>query len=535
MKRIHALGLALLFTAMSATSALALTANHGYTVQLFTLSATGQQTPVEQMDATTDANGKLNFQFSNVPDTGTAPFLMVQIVDSSNQQMVRQTLVPAPKADQQMQMGVNEVSYRQTQAALQAMQTASSSNQALEAMFPLTMIPTGAISSGDAGNFGTAADSAASTFHNYLTQHGVTAGQMTSFQNGMVEAMRTFAADNRNVVNQTDPGTAAGLYGRAGTQFMAAMFQAGDTAGIDPALLAAAFDHAGQAIDNSSALGTIPAGAIAAMHGTYSAGAQQRQLLAQMSRYARAMPVVGATPDQTQTFTTARTNVQDAMVTARQSFCRQAFADPATLPDPTTIDQALSSMETAMQDAFDTFNADTTATPAQIDSMLTLMAGGMSSGGMMGGGGMMDRSTLSGMGFGMMETDLGGASQNWTTMMVAASNLVPSVPGMTYTPDPAALTSQLDPANVPTAPDWSQIPDGSYKSLLMLQYDLMLVHLIDMQMAAGLTPPLTQADLASISAQDLANRAAIRQGLQGLSTTQVNALMAALSPPHLFL
>jgi hypothetical protein len=531
-KRIHALGLALLFTAISASSALALTANHGYIVQLSTLSATGQQAAVEQMNATTDANGRLNFQFTNVPDTGTAPFLMVQIMDTvgGQQQVVRQTLVPAPKADQQMQMGVNEVSYRQTQAALQAMQTAAAGGQMLGAMFPLTMIPTGAISSDDAGNFGTAAGTAAGTFHDYLTQNGVTAEQMTTFQNGMVDAMRTFAADNRSVVNQPDPGTAAGLYGQAGAQFMERMFQAGDTAGIDPALMAAAFDQAGQAIDNSPALGTIPAGTIAAMHGTYLAGAQQRQLLAQMSRYATAMPVVGAT--QTQTFTTARTNLQNAMVSARQNFGQQAFADPATLPNQTTIDQALNTMETAMQGAFGTFNTNTTASSTEIDSMLSVMAGGM---GNMMGGGMMTGSTLGGMGFGMMTTTLGGASQNWTTMMVAGSNLVPNVPGMTYTPDTANLTSQLYPANVPAAPDWTQLSGGPYKSMLQLQYDLMLVHLIDMQTAAGLTPPLIQTDLASIGAQDLANRAAIRQGLQGISDTQMDALMAALSPPHLFL
>jgi len=446
--------------------------------------------------------------------------------------VVRQTMVPAPTTGQQMQMGINDVTYRQTQAALQAMQTASAGGQTLGAMFPLTMIPTGGISASDAGNFGTLAGMAASTFRNYLMQNGVTADQMTAFQNGMVEAMRTFAADNRNIVNQTNPNTAAGFYGRAGAQFMAAMFQAGDTAGIDPVLMAAAFDQAGQAIDNSPALGTISAGAIAAMHGTYLAGAQQRQLLAQMSRYAAAMPVVGATPDQTQTFSTARTNLQNAMVTARQNFCQQAFADPTTLPDPTTVDQALSTMETAMQGAFGTFNTSTTASSTQIDSMLSVMAGGM--GGMMGGG-MMTGSTLGSMGFGMMETTLGGTSQNWNIMMVAASNLMPSVPGMTYTPDTANLASQLSPANVPTAPDWSQLPDGSYKSLLMLQYDLMLVHLVDMQMAAGLTPPLTQTELASIGAQDLANRAAIRQGLHGLSATQMNALMAALSPPHFIL
>jgi hypothetical protein len=536
MKRIHALCLALLFTVISATSALALTANHSYTVQLSTLSATGQQTEVEQMDATTDSNGKLDFQFSNVPDT--APFLMVQIMDTvgGQQQVVRQTLVPAPKADQQMQMGINDVSYRQTQAALQAMQTASAGGQTLGAMFPLTMIPTGAISSGDAGNFGTAAGTAAGTFRNYLMQDGVTAEQMTTFQNGMLDAMRTFAADNRNVVNQSDPVTAAGLYGRAGAQFMTGMLQAGDTAGIDPALMAAAFDQAGQSIENSPALGTIPAGAIPAMHATYSAGAQQRQLLAQMSRYATAMPVVGATSNQTQTFTTAMTNLQNAMVSARQNFGQQAFAqafaNPATLPNQTTIDQALITMETAMQGAFGTFNTNTTASSTQIDSMLSVMGGGM---GNMMGGGMMTGSTLGGMGFGMMQTTLGGPSQNWSIMMVTGSNLVPNVPGMTYIPDTANLTSQLDPANVPTALDWTQIPGGPYKSMLELQYDLMLVHLIDIQTVDGLTPPLTQADLATISAQDLANRVSIRQELQGLSAPQVNALMAALSPPHLFL
>ncbi len=86
MKKILALGLALFLSAFAANSALALTANHSYTVGLYTVSTTGQQTGVEQMDATTGANGKLSFQFTDVPDTGTAPFLMVQITDTSGGQ-----------------------------------------------------------------------------------------------------------------------------------------------------------------------------------------------------------------------------------------------------------------------------------------------------------------------------------------------------------------------------------------------------------------------------------------------------------------
>ncbi len=163
--------------------------------------------------------------------------------------------------------------------------------------------------------------------------------------------------------------------------------------------------------------------------------------------------------------------------------------------------------------------------------MLGTMAGHM---GNMMGGGMMSGSTLSGMGFGMVETTLGGTSRNWSIMMVAASNLASTVPDLVYAPVTADLTSQLSPENVPAAPDWSQVPEGPYRSLLELQYDLMLVHLIDVQAVDALTPPPTQDDLAAISARELANRALIRQGLKGLTDTQVDALMAALSPTHMF-
>ena len=432
-------------------------------------------------------------------------------------------------------MGINEVSYRQTQAALRAMQAASSTADAtLGAMFPLTMIPTGAISSDDAGDFGQAAGTAAATFRDYLAKNGVTAEQMSTFQDGLLRAMRTYTADNQAAVAQPDPGTAAGYYGRANAQFMAALIQAGEAAGIDPLLMTAAFDQAGQAIDNSPALTTLPAAEIDAMHAAMLAGARQGQLFAQMSRYAAAMPTVLASPDETQTFTSAMSALQDAMLAARQGFFQQAFADPTALPDPATLDQAQSTLEAAMQSAFDAFNTATTASTTQIDAMLGVIATGMggTGGGMMGGG-MLSGSTLAGMGFGMLPTTLDGTPQNWSTMMVAAGNLIPSVPDLAYTPDTADLAAQLPAAEVPAAPDWSQMPDGPYRSLLELQYDLMLVHLIDLRAVAGLTPPLTQDDLATVGAQDLANRQAIRQGVQGGSDAQLDALMAALSPPRM--
>jgi hypothetical protein len=528
------LSLALVFSVLTATSALALTANHPYTVQLHTVSDAGQSMLVEQMNSTSDANGKLHFQFSNVPDTDSAPFLMVQIMDTVNGQlqMVRQTLAPAPTAGEQMQMGVSEISHHQTQAALQAMQSGAGT-AALDAMFPLTMISSGAISDADADNLGLMAAAASVEFETYMTQSGVSVAQMTAFRTRLTDAMRTFASDCKLAVDATDPLLAANRYGRADSEFLQAMIAAGADAGIDPELLSAAFDQARVAMENAPGAMTLSSEAYAMLDGTFMAGHQQRQLQAQTRNYADAMEMFHADTGQSQAFTAARTALYEAMLQARQEY-QLIFSDPDNLPDQLTIDQAQADHEIAIQAAMDTFLLATEATDLQIETMLGEMANHMD-GGMMGGG-MMTGSTLAGLGFGMMQTTLTGTPQNWSTMMVAATNFLPSLTGMSYTPDTTNLTNQLaqlSPASMPTAPDLSLLPDGQDKSLLHLQYDLMLVRLIDMQMAANLTPPLTPSDLASISAVNLANRVAVRQGLQGLTEAQQRALMAAMSPMEL--
>jgi len=525
------LSMALLISVMTATSAMALTANHTYSVQLHSVSNAGQPMLVEQMNATSDANGKLNFQFSNVPDNESTPFLMVQIMDGGT--MVRQSLAPAPTAGQQMQMGVSEISHRQTQAALQAMMGATSTGEAaLRTMFPLTMIATGDMLDADADNFGQAAHDAATAFNDYLNANGTSATQMTNFHTGLAAAMRSFAAENKTAVDDTVSSSAAAKFGLANAQLMTTMMQAGSTAGIDPTLLVAAFDQAGQAMANSTALASLSPGQFAAMQANYMAGTQQRRMLGQMNGYAAAMQVVGASPTQTQALTTAMTSLQSTMQTARQTFYQQAFADPTILSTQTTIDAALGTMQMNMQNAFDTFTMDTTASPTQIGAMLGGMATNMN--GMMGGG-MMSGTTLMGLNLGMMQTTIGGGLQNWSTMMVAGTNLLPAVTGMGYTPVTSALTTQLtnlSPVSMPTAPDLSLLPAGPDKSLLQLHYDLMLVHLIDVQMAANLAP-LDQIGMADISATDLANRSLILQGLTGLTEVQKSALVNAMSPMHL--
>lgn len=537
MKIMITLGLALFLPLYAATSVLAFPANHNYSVQLSTIADNGQQMVVEQVNATSNADGKLTFHFNQVPDNHTAPFLLVEVMDPvSSMQVVRQAMVPAPAAGQALQLGVNETSHRQAQAAMRAFSAAGHAD-AGRAMFALMLVPGGAFSAADADIFGQLADDAATTFEARLIQAGVTAAEMDNFRSELMTAMQNLAVACRGAVQQINPALAAGMHGTATGQFMQAVIDAGNSAGIDPELMAGTFDQAGQVIDNSPLTGNLSLPAFDAMHTAFMVDGQQRQLHAEMRHYQDAMMVVGATVEQRQSFITAMTALQEALYQARYDF-QQIFADPTNLPDQATIDQARLTMETAMQTAFDTFHLATTATDLAVTGMLDGMAGQMTmmGGGMMGGG-MMTGSDLSGMGFGRWQVSPDGTSTNWSTMMVAAGNLLPQVPGMTYASNTAMLENQLAQlpplASPPVAPDWAQLSDGPSRDMLRLQYDLMLENLVMEQTMAGMTQPLTAADRASLTELHRSNLQAIYQGLSGLTAIRAGALMMAMTPPHL--
>ncbi|HKK00646.1 MAG TPA: hypothetical protein VJ955_00630, partial [Desulfuromonadales bacterium] len=253
---------------------------------------------------------------------------------------------------------------------------------------------------------------------------------------------------------------------------------------------------------------------------------------AEMNGYSAALSTLGATDS---TFTQQRSALQGAMTAAQENFFQNAFGGSAVAPVA-----ALNAMETNMQNAFSTFNTQTTASSTQVGSMFTDMTNTMNS--MMGSGGMGGSgSMMTGSG---LQSSLGSTIQNWSTMMVAAtlSHLVSNTANLAYTPYTSELNQQLAQAGgtVPSAPDWTSLPDGSYKSLLELRYDLMLVHLIDVQLVANATQQngsvaLTADQLAAISDTDLANRTAVFNGLQGLTAEQMNALTTALTPPQFLL
>lgn len=529
------LSLTLMISVLTITSALALSPNHPYTVQLQRVSDSGQQLLVEQMNATSDANGKLNFQFSNVPDIDSTPYLMVQIMDNVDGQLhlVRQNMVPAPTTGQQMQMGVSEISHRQTQAALSAMQSGNG-DAVLRVMFPLTMISSGAISDADADTLGMMADDAGMAFETYMTQANVGAAEMAAFRTELLTAMRSLTAACKLAVDETDPVLAANRRGEADGLFMQAMIEAGADAGIDPEQMAAAFDQARLTMEETApgAL-SLPQGAYAMFDGTFMAGQQLRQVQAQIRHYTDAMVMFSTDISQLHTFTAARDALHQAMLLARQDY-QQIFADPTNQPDQLTIDAAQTAFDVAMQSAMDAFASATTATDQQVGTMLSQMATQM--GGVMLGGGIMSGSDLMGMGFGQMMLVPGGTAQNWTTMMLTASSLPADVPALDYVPATSTLFLELESLqsspNLPVEPDWTALPNDANLSLLQLQFDLMLAHMIEQQMLTNLGMPPSVQNRVLFNDQHLTDQATIRQGLQGLTAGQERALMSAMSPIH---
>jgi hypothetical protein len=348
--------------------------------------------------------------------------------------------------------------------------------------------------------------------------------------------MRSYAAKMSQSVAATSQTAEASIRGDGIALFMNDMVNSGANAGIPVNFMHIGFDSAGSAAESASASSTINADVITAMKAIFRTGTQQRQEWAAMRGFSDSMPVMGATSAQTQQFTSANTVMQNAMLPAQENF-EQMFASPTIFPNATIISNTESTMLNAMQAGFTTYlssnSSGTAASNTDISTMQNTMASRMSGmGGMMGG---MTGGTLAGMGVGMMVTTPGSTTtQNWSVMMVATNNFVVPTRTMTYTPMTTTLSNELIGMGItpPTPPTFTSFADP-YKSMLELQYDLVLTKMINLQKLAQIGTTPTQAQMFSIKDTDLATKNTMRGSITGLTSSQATALMASLAQPEM--
>jgi hypothetical protein len=584
MKVTRSLFLALLLSVLFAAPALALPANTVLTVQLYSMTASGQLSPARSISVTTDANGKAEFTFPAVPTSDVVPFLLVRIVNgttvtgngstlngfgTSGTNILRQSVIAAPPPHGTANFGLSEVTTSQATALFKAFADTHSNNIMLAAM-NMIMIRSGAISDPDLLNVSPLTQAAAAAFESFLAANGA-AGNLPAFQANLLSAMRDLAATYKesvdvalmgNDVNTSNPvqdllnktksnQLEAAKRGDATALFLSDLVDAGINAGISPALLHAAFTEAGKAVETLPS--PVSPDVVTAIIAAFSTGADLCQLQAAMRSYTAAMPFMNVTTgtrqpqfanlttaagqqglipvvqqfnNSSQQLNTAAATLSNALATAEESF-ELIFSDPTVFPGLPDIAFAQSNMHLTLQSMMANFVANTTSSSGELSAIQATLASRM------GGNVMSNFSTLRRQGIGTLLTSPTASAQNWLTMMVAGANYVTPALQLTYSSSISNLA-----ANFPTlVPPRFSLFSNPYKSLFRLQFDLMLVNFTSQQALAQATQPITQASLATIKENDLAMRNTVLKNLTftgaGNGSSLANAFMIIMAQPEL--
>ncbi len=434
-----ALSVCLLLTHASGTPAWALTAGETYTISLYKVNSDGTTTQASSTTVTADADGKIQFSLTNVPTNASTNFVVLQCTDSSSS-IVRKGFAPAPPAGSENLLGINSLSTSQTDAMLKCGEVAGTDDPILVA-FGLVLTRSPGISDDDIqrlATLGNAAICGIGGFEDFLTDNGVTAAQLQIFKDRLVynsasgvKDLRDFTANFKDAVDNDDDDAMAKAGG-----FMAEIFvDAANTAGIDPSLILAAHDAAGEVTCQAEY-----AAIQAAMSTTVQNGIQQSMSsfftrIAAMkirTEYTDALTVLGASGIQVNTYNAA---VQ-TMITAFENIDAtygDYFMDPDGYVDTnsTTHQAVQNAINTAFNNAFTSFQTAIQSSNGDITTMKTAVANalGVAVGDLPGD-------------FGTTQ-DFGGNSVNWpipqTVMVNWVASIIEAGGGLTYTRDTLAL------------------------------------------------------------------------------------------------
>ena len=359
-----------------AAPASALTAGQEYTVVLSKVNGDGTLSAVSSTSATADANGKLSFTLDNLPSAADTNFVLLEVKDS-NGTVVRQGIAPAPAEGSTNLVGVNELSDIQAQALLAAMQS-NNSDDPIGVAFGLVFVRSPNLQANDisllAQMMGTAimGDDGMEAF---LLANGVSATELATFKKRLVSNAASGSKDLSDYIaffkSAVDSGSDDDM-AKAGGIMADIFIDAGATAGIDPTLLLAAFNAAGNAQGLDQAMTSLSPGFGTSVEQAVS-GFFTRVAAVKLNReYSDALATLGGSQELIDRF---NTGVQ-ALVTAQQAIDVQYmdfFMNPEGYTDQQrqTIQQQI---DQAFQNAFSQFAADIQVTDAERDAMRATVA-----------------------------------------------------------------------------------------------------------------------------------------------------------------
>ncbi|WP_297527164.1 hypothetical protein [Thiohalobacter sp.] len=414
-------GLALALAMAPVMPAAALTAGASYTVVVSQINSDGSVTSLSSTSATADSNGKISFDLSGLPTADQTHFVLLQVKDG-NGSVVRQGIAPAPGAGDTNLVGVNPLSDVQAEA-LRASMTDNSTDDPLAAAFGLVFIRSASLADSDIpglsqmmatairGNDGMEA---------FLLNNGVSQSALETFKDRIIyngtagtKDMSDYVAFFKTAVDSAsddDLAKAGGLMGDI-------LIDAGDAAGIDPQLLLAAFDAAGDATGLDAAMQSLSSGfqnsVMAAVNGFFNRVAS----IAIKKEYTDALGTLGGSQALIDRF---NSGVQ-TFISAQQQIDTQYgdyFMDPqaylAANPG-VTEQQVQQAIDTAFQAAWSSFQTAIRSNNSEISDMKNSVASAL---------GVSVNTLPSDLG---MEYDFNGNQVNWPIPQTVAVSWVASV------------------------------------------------------------------------------------------------------------
>ncbi len=541
-------GLAVALALGHVSPSLALTAGGSYTVVVSQVNSDGSLTSLSSTSATADSNGKIAFSLAKLPDASQTHFVLLQVKDSGGN-VVRQGIAPAPGPGETNQVGVNPLSDTQA-AALRAVMTGNNTDDPLAAAFGLVFIRSQNIASGDipglrdmmaTGILGTDGMEA------FLLAHGVSQSALDTFNNRIVYNPATGARDLSDYVaffkQAVDNGNANDL-AKAGGIMGDILIDAGTAAGIDPQLLLAAFDAAGDATGLSTAMASLSTGFQNSVNAAVSGFSTRIASVVLKTEYSAALTTLGGS----QTLVNRFNNAVQTFVTAQQltdTQYGQYFMDPQgylTAHPGVTEQDIQAALDTAFQSSWSSFQTAIASTNSEITAMQTTVATATGT----------NVSDLANQGVGT-ERDFNGTTVNWPIPQTVAvswvANILNAGGSFSYTRDstavPTDMQNWLDSDDNPSnGIDGlrhnfaSQMP-ASFAALMGLMEDVQIVE--ETRYAIWRTGSQPSAALREQSRVDFANNldqlatliSGTTDGTTAISAAQKKALIKLMMEPNL--
>jgi len=413
--------------------AFALTPGADYTIVVEKMNSDGTLTEVGTTTAVADSNGKISFTMSNVPTNPSTHFLVITVKDSNNS-VVRRSFVPAPPQGGTSQLGINNLSNKQTEMILHAASLIGSDDPIVIA-YGLIFTRSPYLTDSDIQNIARVAKVAIDGFEAFLRNNGVSEAQLAVFKNALAynpngKDIGDFTTLFKSAVD--NPAQAEDEMSKAAGLIADIFIDAAAEADIDLALILAADDSAGDIAENGAGAQYMSA---LSPQFQMSIGQSMATFVTRLSfvrlakEYTEAMTTLNASGTQVNTFNSAISTLSTALENLDKKYAKY-FVDPENNPITQQVQQQ---MDNDYQQVFTTFMSAIASTDTDIAQMRQNMANALG----------ISESSLP-QDFGQYY-DYTGQQVNWPIPQVVVTNWLASIlsagGNLTYT--------RLDDANYP--------------------------------------------------------------------------------------